>query len=1052
MWTYLPQAASIAPGVQIDAAMLRQLQWRTIGPATTGGRTIDIAVVDGSPDIVYAATASGGVWKTTNRGASWTPVFERERTVSVGAIALAPSNPNIVWVGTGEANSVRSSSWGDGVYRSDDGGKTWQHMGLEGSRHVGRIVVHPKDPRIVYVAALGSLFGPNADRGLYKTLDGGATWTKVLSASEHTGAVDVAMDPRDPQLLYAALFQRERRNWSFIGGGPESGLYKSTDGGGTWQKLTNGLPHGDMGRIGLAICRSRPDRVYAAVVAPDGGIFRSEDRGASWERRNATVSTHWYYGQIVCDPTDPDRIYVPQTRMYRSEDGGRTFLTDVPGRGVHGDHHVIWIDPANSDHLLLGNDGGLYLSNDRGRTWEFVSQLPIAQYYAIAVDMQEPFYYVYGGLQDNASWAGPSGTRNADGIVNGDWFVTSGGDGFYSAADPTDATILYSESQYGRLLRMDARSGERRTIAPEPPTGGSYRWNWSAPLLISPHDHKTLYFAANVVFKSTDRGDSWRVVSPDLTRQLDYHKLPLMGKVWEKGIALHESTADYSNISTLVESPRRAGLLAVGTDDGLVQVTRDDGGTWSRVDTFPGVPSQTAVSRVISSRFVDGVLYATFDGHRDNDFRPFVCKSADYGRTWKSITANLPEFGSTYSMAEALHNPDLLFVGTEFGVFVTFNGGADWVPLKNNLPTVAVHDMVVHPREDDLIIGTHGRGIWILDDIAPLEELSAAASDQVHLFSMRGATAFHRFNRGRSSHGQREYAASNPPDGLILTYLVGSSAERPTSPVRSARELASAVDITIRGPEGTVVRQLAGPATPGIQRVVWDLRYEPPPALRSGGDEGFSPAGRGPFALPGEYIVEVRAPGAEAPLMGKAVVKPDPLVPLSDGDRRVWHDTLLGLAEMQTILRGAVATAQQIADDAAAASAALRAKAVGNGSAQVQAVADEIAQILRDIRGKATRSIAEQADEVALIDRIPQLYSAIEGSTGLPTADQRRLIAESHAQLKAVVARLNRVSGELLPALNKTLDAQGVRWTPGRILPAPSDKWLAGAMRGSSSK
>jgi photosystem II stability/assembly factor-like uncharacterized protein len=994
--------------------------WRPIGPATTGGRIVDIAVVDGDPDIIYSATASGGVWKTSNRGVTWTPVFERETSVSVGAIALAPSNPNIVWVGTGEANSVRSSSWGDGVYRSDDAGKSWTHVGLEGSRHVGRIVVHPKNPSVVYVAALGSLFGANPERGLFKTADAGATWKKVLSASDHTGVVDVAMDPRDPDLLYAATFQRERRNWSFIGGGPEGGIFKSTDGGEHWSRLANGLPAGDVGRIGLTICRSQPDRLYAAVVGPDGGVFRSDDRGATWERRNNAVSTHWYYGQIVCDPNNADRIVIPQTRVYISQDGGRTFTTDIPGRGVHGDNHVVWIDPADSDHLLIGNDGGLYASFDRGRNWSFMSQMPIGQFYAIGVDMQEPFYYVYGGLQDNSSWGGPSGTRNSDGITNADWYPTSGGDGFYSQVDPTDATTVYSESQYGRLLRFDTRTGERRAITPEP--AGKLRWNWSAPLLISPHDHKTLYFAANVLFKSVDRGDTWTTISPDLTRRLNYRTLPLMNRIWEKAIDLHASTADYGTVSTLAESPRRAGLLAAGSDDGLIQVSRDGGSTWSQAPPCPGVPERTAVSRVILSRAADGTMYATFDAHRDNDFRPYVCKSTDFGRTWTSIAANLPSFGSTYVIVEHHRNPNLLFVGTEFGVFGTFNGGQDWRPLKNNLPTVAVHDIVVHPRENDLVIGTHGRSVWILDDIAALEELTpAVTSAPAHLFTIRPALQFHRFNRGRGSHGHAEYAAPNPPDGAILTYAIGTRTGGGSASEGSAGGSEPRAQIDVMDPQGAVIRHLTGPGAPGIQRVVWDLRHEPPGSSGDRGgsteEEGFRGPARGPFVLPGEYRVRLRtADGAEDTKTVR--VRPDPLIPITETERRIWHDTLLGLAEMQAIVRTALSTAQQIAKDAGAASQPAR-PAEG-----------DIAAILHDIRGEPSRGIAEQADSVSLVDRIRQLYAEVEASTGVPTSDQRRLAREAHDQLKSVVRRLN------------------ARWTSGRPLPLPSDAWLP-ALKGS---
>jgi photosystem II stability/assembly factor-like uncharacterized protein len=1022
----------------IDATLFRELKWRAVGPAVTGGRVVDIAVVPGHTDTVYAATASGGVWKTTNHGVTWEPVFERESSVSVGAIALAPSNPAIVWVGTGEANSVRSSSWGDGVYRSDDAGKTWKHLGLEGSRHVGRILVHPTDSRIVYVAAMGSLFGGSPDRGLYKTVDGGASWTKVLAGSDHTGVVDVAMDPRDPAVLFAAKFERERRNWSFIGGGPEGGIYKSIDAGGHWEKLTNGLPGGDVGRIGLAICRAQPDRIYAAVVGPEGGVFRSDDRGASWERRNTSLSTHWYYGQIVCDPNNSDRIYIPQTRVYKSQDGGRTFTTDVPGRSVHGDNHVLWIDPEDSDHLILGNDGGLYFSFDRGQSWRFTSQLPIGQFYAIAVDMSEPFYNVYGGLQDNSSWGGPSGTRSSDGIANADWFPTSGGDGFYSQADPVDSTTVYAESQYGRLLRFDTRTGERRTIAPEPPDGVNYRWNWSAPLQISHHDHKTLYFAADVVFKSVDRGDTWKPISPDLSQHIDYRTLPLMGKVWEKGVDLHASTADYGNISTLSESPRRAGLLAAGTDDGVIEVTHDDGATWTRAGACPGVPERTALSRVIFSRFADNTLYATFDAHRDNDFRPFVCRSSDAGKTWTSITSNLPAFGSTYVIAEQLRNSSLLFVGTEFGVFATFNGGQDWMPLKNNLPTVAVHDIIVHPRENDLVLGTHGRGIWILDDIGALEELTpAVVTAPAHLFNIRPAMEFHRFNRGRGAQAQNEFVAPNPPDGAIVTYsMAGSDAGQASAPRAAPRAL---IDIT--DGQGALVRHLTGPAEPGIQRVIWDLRHEAPTGPARADDEGFRAPARGPFVLPGEYRVEIRI-GNAAPQTRTVQVKADPLIPLTDPDRKIWHDTLMGLVEMQNIVTEALSTAQQIARDVAASRDSARAPAAAATIQQARSLGEEIGKILTDIRGEGSRGVAEQPQSVSLNDRVRQLYSEIEASTGVPTADQRRLTREAHDQLTAVVGRLNHVITDSLPSLNKALDGAGARWTPGRPLPVPSGGWL----------
>ena len=594
----------LTPGNE-DLPQLDNLKWRSIGPAATSGRIADIAVVETDPDIVYVATATGGAWKSSNRGTTWEPVFEKGGTASLGAIAVAPSNPNVVWIGSGEAWSWRSSSWGDGVYKSENGGKTWEHLGLEETRHIGRILIHPEDPNIIYVAALGALWGSNETRGLFKTSDGGKSWEKVLYVSPSTGVVDVAMDPRDPGRLYAAAFQRERRNWSFLGGGPEGGLYKTEDAGSTWQRLESGLPKGEVGRIGVSVCRSNPDTVYAAFTASssEAGIYRSDDRGASWERRDPTS-----VGKIRCDPGNPERVYVLRNGDSISEDGGKTLSRNYAGSGVHVDQHAMWINPRDSDHLIIGNDGGVYFTYDRAENWRFVSNLPLTQFYTVAVDLQEPFYHVYGGTQDNYTLGGPSATRYRDGIANEDWSVTSGGDGFHVKIDPQDPTVVYSESQYGRLIRFDTRTGERRQIQPAHPPDGKYRWNWSSPLLISQHDRETLYFAANVVFRSSDRGDSWEAISHDLSRQISHFDLPLQGKIQPRdAFMLHRATSDYGNITTLSESKLRSRLLAVGTDDGLIHVTRNDGQDWTQIEPSL-VPERSRVSRILWSSHRESVL------------------------------------------------------------------------------------------------------------------------------------------------------------------------------------------------------------------------------------------------------------------------------------------------------------------------------------------------------------------------------------------------------------------------------------------------------------
>jgi photosystem II stability/assembly factor-like uncharacterized protein len=1023
------EADEAARAGRLHASHLRELIWRPIGPSLTSGRVADVAVPEGDPDTVYVATATGGLWKTVNHGTTWQPVFDSGKTPSLGAVAVAPSNPNVVWIGTGEPWSARSNSWGDGVYKSEDGGRSWQHMGLTATRHVGRIVIHPSNPDVVYVAGLGALWGANEERGLFKTDDGGKNWSKVLHISNHTGVADVALDPRNPDWLYAASFQRERRAWSYVAGGPEGAIFRSTDAGKSWTKLTNGLPRGDMGRIGLSVCASQPDTVYAVVEAmpAERGTYRSDDRGASWERRNPEVGTRAGYGQIRCDPIAPDRVYVLDVRTVVSNDGGRTFPVQLTGPGVHGDEHALWIQPKDSDHLILGTDGGLYFSYDRGRSWDFMEHLPVAQFYTVAVDLQAPFYYVYGGTQDNASYGGPSGTRNVDGITNHDWFKTMDGDGFYVAVDPTDSNVIYSEAHYGRLVRFDARTGERHLIQPQPPEGVAYRWNWSAPILISPHDHRTIYFAANKLFKSKDRGDAWDVISPDLTRQLDHFELPLQGKLWPRdAISLHAGTADYGNVSTLAESPLKPGLLAAGTDDGLLQVSRDDGGRWTKIAKFPGVPEQTYVSRVAWSRAQEGTLYATFDAHRDQDFRPFVLKSTDYGSSWTSITGDMPE-GSTHVVVEHPRSPSLLFAGTEYGAFVTVNGGQNWVALKNNLPTVPVHDMVIHPRENDLVLGTHGRGFWILDDIAILEELTPESlRSPGRLARLRPSTQLHSFDRGRKNLGHRFFTAPNPPRGAIVSYWLNEGV---------------AARLEILDGEGDLVRRLPAPAPrsgAGVARTVWDLRHELPYAAAGTGSGGETKTGTsfnvpyGPFVMPGEYQVRLTLGGEQH--VQKVHVRADPAVVMSDADRRQWHDTLLKLTRLQATVRAVQSTAERAEQELRAAAARLR---------QAASVPEALVSQVKETVGEASAIAIEATPEAGLfggtmvsrfrvVDHINMLYAYIEASTAPPTRDQQRLMRESTAKLNDLVTRLRRLVDDSLEDPDTVyVAALGSLWGPG---------------------
>ena len=830
--------------------------WRNIGPAVTGTRTIDFAVVEKDPRVIYAATASSGLWKTADAGITWTPTFDHENTISIGGVAVSQSDPNIVWVASGEPNmrNLRSTTWGDGVYKSTDAGKTWQHMGLADSQHMGRLVIHPTHPDVVFVGAVGSMWTTdarkNAVRGLWKTRDGGRNWKKVLDAGDRAGVVDVAIDPARPDVMYAASWQRERRDWSFINAGPGSGLWKSSDGGETWQKLTSGLPATPTGRPGLSVCRSQPATVYAVIEGDGGGVYRSTDSGATWVRRNPMSASSMYYGQIRCDPNDPQRVVVLQTAFSVSTDGGATFDNQTL-RGVHVDHHALWIDPANSDHLLLGNDGGIYQSYNRGAAWRFHGQFAGTQFYAVAVDMREPFYYVYGGTQDNNSLGGPSATRNTDGIVNDDWYVTTGGDGFSFQIEPADPSVVYTESQYGALVRFNPFTGERRRIVPQAPQGTTYRWNWNTPIRIAPTDGKTLYVGAQFVFRSKDRGATWETISPDLTKQI--------------AIDPKYRISDYGTLRWIDASPRKAGWLAVGTDDGLIQVTEDDGATWRRASPLPGVPESAQILRVMFSAHDERTLFAVASAHEDDDRRPFLFKSTDLGRSWTSVLGDLPATSPVMSFVEDPVSPRLWFAGNHSGVWVTINAGASWQSLRGSMPTSAIHDMVIHPREHDLVVASHGRGFWILDSLAGLEQLAASSipANGVAIFAPRPAAPLQRFNRGRDSQGQSYYAAPNPPDGALIDYYVAAGA---------------APTIEILNASGAVIRSLTVPPNRGgLQRVVWDLRTAAAPTSTGGGAPvggggGGRGGGAGSVVAPGTYTarLSVGAQVATAPV----VVKP----------------------------------------------------------------------------------------------------------------------------------------------------------------------------------
>lgn len=1048
------------------------LRFRSIGPAVTSGRVIAFAVDPNDRAKYYVAVGSGGVWKTVNGGTTFTPVFDNEGAFSIGAIALDPKNPATVWVGTGERNSQRSVAYGDGVYRSDDGGRSWRNVGLKTSEHIGRIAIDPRDSNVVFVAAQGPLWSAGGERGLYKTTDGGKTWKQVITISENTGVTDVVIDPENPDTMYAASWQRRRHYYTLINGGPESAIYKSTDGGNTWARLRSGLPPGDLGRIGLSISPADTNVVYATVEAAGtgSGVFRSNDRGATWERMSPSIAQGMYYGQIVADPKDVDRVYIPNVVFQVSDDAGRT-QRPLGERLKHVDNHAIWIDPKNTDYLLVGCDGGVYESFDRGANWRFMGNLPVTQFYDVTTDNSLPFYNVYGGTQDNNSLGGPARTRSTAGIVNSDWIATNGGDGFQSRVDPTDNNIIYAESQNGGLVRFDKRTGERTPIAPiEGKDIESQRYNWDSPIIISPHQHTRLYFGGHKLFKSENRGDDWKAVSGDLSRGIDRNTLPVMGKVWgPDAIAKHQSTALYGNASALSESPKKAGLIYVGTDDGLIQITENDGGSWRKVDKIPGMPEMSYVSRVLASQHETNTVYALFNNHQNGDFKPYIIKSTDAGRTWTSIASNLPARGSLWAIAEDHVNPNLLFVGSEFGVFFTTDGGGKWIQLKGGLPTIAVRDISIQKAENDLVLATFGRGIYVLDNYEPLRQIVRETVDQRSvLFPVKDALMYNRSNTSfASSLGASFFTASNPAYGATFTYFLKEApktlrqkrqdaeraAERAKTPIKypsiaelraEAEEEAPTVLFTITDSEGKIVRRMSAPATAGVQRAVWDMRYTPPaisatpPQLPAGITlpEGFGGGPQGPLVMPGKFTVTMalRVNGLVTAMPGTQVFNV-----VVEGKENMLAADLTALSEFQkkvSSLQRAVGAASDAASVAKTRIGLLKRAAneapVDNKSLvdQAEAFDNEIDAILNELRGGRENS---DIPPPSIGQRVGFVAGQTRLSTVKPTQTQIEQYELSMGEFRPVLERLKKLIDLDLPRFEKALEDAGAPVTPGRI-------------------
>jgi photosystem II stability/assembly factor-like uncharacterized protein len=890
------------------------LHFRQIGPASMSGRISDLAVYEANPAIFYVGTAHGGVWKTTNAGTTFEAEFQDLGLMSIGDVTVSQSNPDLVWVGTGESNNRQSTSWGDGVFKSADGGKTWVNMGLRSSRHINRIVIDPRDTDVVFVAATGSLWGPGGERGVFKTVDAGKTWKQVLKVDEDTGANDLVMDPANSRILYASTYQRRRSACCMNGGGPGSGIWKSTDAGETWTRLKgNGLPDGPLGRIAIDVYRKRPNILYAAIegpVAPAAGrggagaaaaaggeevlggppspsasagqagrggittgvnatptgLYRSDDSGATWRKVNNANPRPMYFSQVRIDPNDAEVVYLGGVDLHQTLDGGKTINTAAASH-THSDHHAIWIDPANSNHLMTGNDGGLAVSYDMSKTWVFFPNLPVGLFYHVSYDMATPFN-VCGGMQDNYDWCGPSQVRGVAGIANHNWTTVQGGDGFVALQDPTDFRTVYSESQDGNMTRYDRVTGESMNIRPQAAPGEPpLRFQWDTPLTMSPHDPKVIYAPANKVLRSADRGLSWTAISPDLTSGANRDDIVTMGvKGSEIQISRNDGIAAWPAITTFAESPKRTGLLYAGTDDGHLQVTRD-GKTWTDViGKVPGLPKDIYVSRVVPSRFDEGAVYATFDRHRQNDFSTYIYASSDFGQTWHALNANLTgEVART--LTEDTKNPDVLYLGTETGLFVSTDRAKSWVRVKANLPTVRIDEITLHPRDNAMILATHGRSIWILDQIAPFQEYATAQAAEAKLFTPPATVMYRRpaSDRNYEFWGDQTFFGENPPQAAVIAWQL--------------EKTVGEVKLTITDAAGKEVREISGAVLAasnkaGYQAACWDLRVEPLPAPAGGGrgrrGEGTAGGPPSPGAAPQATAGQPAAPaggrsGAGAP-------------------------------------------------------------------------------------------------------------------------------------------------------------------------------------------
>jgi photosystem II stability/assembly factor-like uncharacterized protein len=1041
-----------------------------------GGRISDIAVHPAKRQTWYVAAGSGGVWKTTNGGMTFTPIFDDQPSYSIGALALDPKNPEIVWVGTGENVSGRHVAWGDGLYRSNNGGRTWQRSGLAASQHIGRILIDPRNSDVMLVAAEGPLWSAGGDRGLYRSQDGGRTWTRTLFIDENTGVTDVEFAPGNPDIVYAATYQRRRHVWGFLAGAPGSGIHKSTDGGLTWRKITTGLPKGDMGKIGLAVTPADPSLVYATIEADDDekGFYRSRDRAESWEKRNSYISggtgPH-YYQEIEASPTHAGTVYQMDVFINVTRDGGATFSILETGHTKHSDNHALWIDPDNPDHLLVGTDAGLYESFDDGREFRHFPNMPISQFYKVALSNREPFYDILGGAQDLGTLHGPSRTLNRDGIRNQDWYVPMGADGYGVAFDPRDENIMYLMTQQGDLYRTDRRSDESLGIRPMPKEGDApERWNWDAPVIISPTNPDRIYFASQRLWKSNDRGATWTAISGDLTLGANRYELPFFGRTWSIN-ALHDNGAmsKYATISTIAESPVNENVIAVGTDDGLVQFTGDGGRSWTRAAALPGLPPRSFINRIEASLVDANTFYVVADAHKIGDFAPYIFVTSDRGRTWRSIAGNLPAGVILYAFQQDHIAPNLFFVGAENGIYWSPDAGRTWNKLGGGLPTISFRDIKIHRRDNDLVGATFGRGFYILDDYSALRTIANAGSTLAAdgtLFPIRDAWWFIPAAvaqaPGRPTAGSDDYTADNPPHGALITYWLKES---PTT-LRESRLAAEktrqgdiqfpgydrvrdeslesdpAVFVQISNAAGQPVRRIKAPAKAGLHRVSWDLRG-PAPEPISLSTPGFRPpwAGnpKGPLMAPGGYTAEVmvvsssgvRRVGSPQSFTVKPVPNALPgtdyvAVALFQNETAELARRIDGASSELSRLRERLRYMRAALAQAPRADAAL--------SLKMDTLARRVADLSVRLEGDPVRRRLDEPSSPGISNRVGEIMGGHWDTRMPPTATHRENLALAQASFGDLARSIQALISVDFPRVEAALEAAGAPWTPGRIL------------------